>query len=787
MFWKLGLLQSKFRTMKLVSCFTGLLLCILGSTPNLSGGQVLDPEKLKEIDSAIESAIAEGAAPGGVFYMEHSGASYFKAYGLKSKVPTETLMTRDTIFDMASLTKVVATTSSVMKLIELGRLELDSPVAYYLSDFTGGGKEKVTIRHLMTHTSGLKPILPRTPFWTGQDAAYRLCVEQELTAEPGTSYRYSDINFILLGELIERVSGEPFEDFVQEQIFQPLGMRDTGFLPPAEKIDRIAPTEYWRGRMLHGEVHDPSANQMEGVAGHAGLFSTALDLARFARMLLNEGELNGVRVFQPETVRLMTRTAAPAASGVNRGLGWDIDSAYSSLRGPHFPVGSFGHTGWTGGCLWVDPFSKTFYIFLSSRVHPDGQGNVVPLRKVLGKLAAEAVIGVDWEELQAVAAKGAEKTWSQPHVLNGIDTLVKSGFAPLKGMKVGLITNHTGKTWSGQSAIDLFHESEAVDLVALFSPEHGIRGELDSKVSDGQDEKTGLPIYSLYGETRIPKPEQLAGLDALVFDIQDIGCRFYTYISTMGNCMQAASQNDLKFFVLDRVNPISGDRVAGPLLEGETDFVGYHPIPIRHGMTVGELARLMLAEKGWELDLQVVPVEGWSRSLWLDETGLPWVNPSPNMRNLTQATLYPGIGILETTNLSVGRGTDTPFEIIGAPYIDGIALANELNGYHFPGIRFLPTRFTPDSSKFKNESCGGIQILLTDRDICPVIEVGVTIGMILNRDYPEDFGIDKFNRLLKKPSVIEGAKAGKDGIELRSIWTTEVESFLERREPFLIY
>lgn len=767
-------------------CLSGL---VVGAFPAFLSGQILDPVKLGEIDQAIEAAIEEDAAPGGVFYMEHGGASYFKAYGLKSEVPEEIAMTRDTIFDMASLTKVVATTSCVMKLIEQGKVELDQPVSYYLADFTGGNKEKITIRHLMTHSSGLKPILPRTPFWTGQDAAYRLCVEQELAAEPGTNYRYSDVNFILLGELIERMSGMPFEDFVQQEIFEPLGMRDTGFLPPAEKIDRIAPTEYWRGRMLHGEVHDPSANQMEGVAGHAGLFSTALDLARFARMLLNEGELEGVRVFQPETVRLMTRSAAPKEADVNRGLGWDINSAYSSLRGPLFPVGSFGHTGWTGGCLWVDPYSQTFWIFLSTRVHPDGKGNVVPLRKVLGKLAAEAVVGADWTALQALANEEAEVAvdWAKPQVLNGIDTLVNSGFAPLKGMKVGLITNHTGKTWLGESAIDLFHQSEDVDLVTLFSPEHGIRGDLDEKVGDGKDEKTGLPIYSLYGETRIPSPEQLKGLNVLVFDIQDIGCRFYTFISTMGNCMQAASEAGIPFFVLDRINPIRGDRVEGPLLEGETDFVGYHPIPIRHGMTVGELARMIKAENGWDLDLQIVPVQGWKRSMWLDETGLPWINPSPNMRNLTQATLYPGIGILETTKVSVGRGTDTPFEILGAPYINGMALANELNAYHFPGIRFVPTKFTPDASVFKDQACGGIQIILTDRNTCPTIEVGVTIARILQRDYADQFGVDRFNRLLKKPSIVDGVKAGKDGRYLRLIWAPEEAAFVERRAEFLIY
>lgn len=375
-----------------------------------------------------------------------------------------------------------------------------------------------------------------------------------------------------------------------------------------------------------------------------------------------------------------------------------------------------------------------------------------------------------------------------PAVLNGIDALAERDFKELQNLRVGLITNHTGTDRRRNAAIDLLHASPHVKLKALFSPEHGIRGKLDqSRIDDGVDEKTGLPIYSLYGKTRKPLPEHLKRLDALVFDIQDIGCRFYTYISTMGNAMEAASENKLKFFVLDRVNPIGGATLDGPVMTGKTDFVGYHPIPVRHGMTVGELARMFNAEKKIQVDLTVIPAVGWKRAMWFDETGLPWTNPSPNMRSLAQAALYPGVGLVETTNLSVGRGTDTPFEVVGAPWIDDLQLAAELNRAGLRGVRFVPVRFTPDASKFKGQECRGVNIFLTDRDLCPVVDIGVTLALVLRKLYPADFEIDRFARLLKHDATLAAVKRGESLGSIKAMWSPDLAQFDRRRRAFLLY
>lgn len=373
-------------------------------------------------------------------------------------------------------------------------------------------------------------------------------------------------------------------------------------------------------------------------------------------------------------------------------------------------------------------------------------------------------------------------------VLNGIDVLKKNGFAPLNGLRVGLITNHTGIDRDRRATIDLLRAAPEVKLRALFSPEHGIRGALDdNKISDGVDQKTGLPVYSLYvGERRKPAPEQLRDLDALVFDIQDIGCRFYTYISTMGNCLEAAAEAKLKFFVLDRVNPINGLTLEGSLPDEPFTFTSYHSIPLRHGMTVGELARLFNAERGWKADLTVIPLENWSRAMWFDACQQPWINPSPNMRNLTEAILYPGVGLLETA-LSVGRGTDTPFEVIGAPYIDDVKLAHELNAADVPGIRFVPIRFTPKASVFKDQECRGVYLMLLDRERCPVVDVGLQVAVTLQQLYPKDFALAKLQTLLKDKDVVDGIRSGKTVQELKQPWDAELEAFRKRREAFLLY
>jgi uncharacterized protein YbbC (DUF1343 family)/CubicO group peptidase (beta-lactamase class C family) len=760
------------------------------ANPEVAG---LHPAKLSEIDAAIAAAIADQRCPGAVLWFEHRNTVYHRAYGQRATDPTGEPMTGDTVFDAASLTKVVATTPAILLLIERGSLDLDDPVSACLPEFTGAGREQVRIRHLLTHTSGLRPGISAKPDWLGYDRAIQLACAEIPTASPGTVFRYSDVNFILLGEIVRRVGGQTLDRFVREHFYLPLKMADTGFLPPASQMPRIAPTTREGDSVVRGMVHDPTARRMGGVAGHAGLFTTAVDLARFSRMLLNQGELDGVRVLKPSTVRLMVsvQTADPVPD--RRGLGWDIDSGYAGPRGAHFPVGSYGHTGWTGTSLWIDPFSRTFVILLSNRNHPSEEGSVVALRRVVGTLAAEAVADFNFLFVPgALARRPAEEPGMAPpsvatvRVLNGVDVLRRDGFAPLRGLRVGLITNHTGHDRDRQPLIDLLWAEPDVQLKVLFSPEHGIRGQLDEGVGDSSDARTGLPVYSLYGQRRKPSSDQLADLDALVFDIQDIGCRFYTYISTLGLCLEAAAEQHLKFFVLDRVNPINGTAVEGPVHSGESSFTAFHALPVRHGMTVGELARMFNAERGWQADLTVVPLENWRRNLWFDQTLQPWTNPSPNMRNLNAATLYPGVGLLESA-LSVGRGTDTPFEVIGAPYIDDRVWAEALNRAGLSGVRFVPTRFTPNASVFQGQTCGGVQLIVTDRDRLKAVELGIALAVTLQRLYPGQFALDKVQTLLRHAPTIEAIRSGQSVGEITRLWLAELESFNRRRQAFLLY
>ena len=756
----------------------------------------LRPDKLAEMDAAINEAIANKNCPGGVLLMQHGGNSWYKAFGQRAVLPEAEMMTEDTIFDAASLTKVVACTPAVMLLVERGQLGLDDQVAKYIPEFTGGGKEHVTVRQLLTHTSGLRPDIGLKPDWQGYAEAIRLGCAEKLSAAPGEKVVYSDTGMYLLGEIVRRVSGRPLDEFVQSEIYGPLGMKDTGFNPPPEKRARIAPTEVENGVPVRGVVHDPRARRMGGVAGHAGLFVTASDLARYAQMMLNLGELDGVRIFKPETVELMTSVQTPPNVTARRGLGWDIDSGYSGPRGKVFPLGSYGHTGWTGTSLWIDPFSKTFLIFLSNRNHPTEKGNVGTLRARLGTLAAEAVADFNFADVPgALPPRAGGETnpaitrstgSSAEPALNGIDVLVKNNFAPLKGKRIGLITNHTGEDRGRNPTIDLLNSAPDVKLVALFSPEHGIRGAVDEKVGDSKDEKTGLPVFSLYGETRKPKAEQLKDLDALVYDIQDIGCRFYTYPSTMGLAIEAAAENGKEIFILDRVNPITGTMIDGPVLAAPPTFVGFYKVPLRHGMTVGELAKMYNADKKLNANLTVIEVANWRRDQWFDETGLPWTNPSPNMRNLTEAILYPGVGLLESA-LSVGRGTDTPFEVIGAPYIEDVKLAAELNGANLPGVRFVPIRFTPTTSVHKGKPCGGVYILLTDRNACNVVDIGLAIAKTLYRWHPKDFDVDKLKHLLLDPATLAAIKADKSLAEITALWKADRVEFENRRKNFLLY
>jgi len=518
-------------------------------------------------------------------------------------------------------------------------------------------------------------------------------------------------------------------------------------------------------------------------------------------MILNGGQYHGARILSPVTIAEMTRPRLVSDSGSARGLGWDMNTSYSTNRGDIFPLGSFGHTGFTGTSIWIDPASEMFVVFLSNRVPPDGKGDVGPLRGRVASIVAASVIddavvskartesaNYYAELLKVLEAFSNRSVVTNAMVLNGIDVLKRDNFKQLAGMKIGLVTNHTGRDREGRPTIDVLNKAAGVKLVSLFSPEHGIRGLADEKVSDSKDETTGLPVYSLYGESRRPKPEQLQGLDALVFDLQDIGCRFYTYISTLGNVLEEAAKVKLPVFVLDRPNPIGGNEIGGPTADPDKlSFVVYHTIPVRHGLTIGELAQLFNKQRGFNADLRVIKMDGWRRSMWFDETNLTWVNPSPNMRSLTQATLYPGIGLLETTNVSVGRGTDTPFEVVGAPWIQGDKLADELNRRGIAGARFVPVRFTPKSSVFKDEECGGVNIIITDRNAFQPLLAGVEFATALRKLYPNEWKIDSYLRLLANADTLARIKRGDPTREIVNSWTASLDQFRRARAEFLLY
>jgi uncharacterized protein YbbC (DUF1343 family)/CubicO group peptidase (beta-lactamase class C family) len=733
----------------------------------------LDPERLAGIDAAVGKAIEDKRAPGVVVLVLREGkVALRKAYGSRQVEPAREPMTADTVFDLASLTKPIATATAVMLLIEEGKLRLEDRVASHLPAFGKHGKDKITVEQLLLHTSGLIADNAVADYTDGKIKAIENICDLKLKSEPGTRFTYSDVGFIVLGELVERLSGLPLDAFCQKRIFGPLGMKETTFRPGEALAARAAPTERVKGRWLRGVVHDPRARAMGGVAGHAGLFSTADDLAVYAQMLLSGGTHAGKRFLAPATVKLFT-TPRDVPRG-RRTPGWDARTSYSAPRGPYFA--GFGHTGFTGTSIWIDPDSRTAVIILSNRVHPDGKGNVTPLRRQVATIVAESIVRAPFPPGRL------------PPVQPGIEVLKREGFKRLAGRRVGLVTNHTGVDADGASTIDLLHKAPGVKLVALFSPEHGIRGIVDAAVPDSKDEKTGLPVYSLYGKTRRPTAEQLAGIDTLVYDIQDIGCRFYTYITTLGYVLETAAKHKLKVVVLDRPNPIGGEAVEGPVLDKKSEsFVAYHPLPVRHGLTVGELALLFNSERKIGAELEVVKVEGWKRGDLFDRTGLVWRNPSPNMRSLTAALLYPGVGLLETTNLSVGRGTDRPFEQIGAPWMDGRRLASELNAAGLPGVRFVPTRFTPAGSVHAKKDCGGVQIYVSDWARFESLPAGFAIAAALRRLHPREWQTKRYNVLLGNAVVLSALEKGEPTRALLRLAEPGLKEFLEVRRKYLLY
>lgn len=746
------------------------------------------------IEEVVREAIAAGKCPGAVVLVGKPGAVWCQAFGQRAVKPTAEPMNEDTVFDLASLTKVVCTAPCIMQLVEQGRLRLNDPLSRFIA-LEDPQARLVTIQDLLVHLSGFRGGLDRTRPWQGLAGAEAEIARERLQHPPGTHFEYSDINYIALGLVVQKVTGQRLDEYARDHLFGPLGMQNTRFGPVTVNV---APTQERGGEILRGTVHDHVSGRMGGVSGHAGVFSTAQDLAIFCQAILEGGK----GVLAPATVARMARPVVVSEAGWTRGLGWDIDTSFSSNRGELFPKGSFGHTGWTGTSLWIDPVSQAYVVFLSNRVHPDGTGDVTPLRARVATLAA-ASLKVDaalWR--QAEQGYAAQVTAALPEflarvrqaapapagaaslrTLNGIDILAEDGYRQVKGLRLGLVTNQTGRSRQGQLTADLLRKN--AQLVRIYSPEHGFLGVKDEAIADSVYE--GIPVVSLYGERK--RPSDLQGLDALVFDIQDCGARFYTYSATLRFVMEEAARARLPVIVLDRPNPIDGVDVEGPVADPSPrePFTCPHTLPVRHGMTMGELARMFNEERGIGCDLRVVQMDPWTRGLWFDQTQQTWVNPSPNLRSLPAAALYPGVGLLEATNLSVGRGTDCPFEMLGAPWLDGPRLAAMVNAAAPPGVRLMPVRFTPTSSKFAGQECGGVQLMITDRARLRPVRLGLELACALLRLHPQEWETAALGRLFDSEDTVRRILAGETPGQIEESWQKGLADFKARRAKFLIY
>ena len=1005
-------------------------------TTQVGGGSPTSDKKLSDmghpgsygfsaVSSDVEKAIGEKKLPGAVVLVGHGGKVVFEqAYGVRKYAgepgvdgkpsPAEP-MTVDTIFDMASLTKCLVTATAVMQLVEQGKVDVDAPVVRYLPEFGVNGKEKVTVRELLTHYSGLPPDVDLKDAWglkkPDKAEGIRRAMESKLVSVPGTHFEYSDINFITLGAIVEKVSGEALDVYAQRHIFEPLRMTHSSYHPfektcgPAEKIGAavysgpkpvgkilvacprdtwsayaldplVAPTQHddqgtketnpdfdW---LLRGTVHDPTTRRMGGVAGHAGLFSTAEDVSKFAQALLDKLLYDkGPFPLKQTTLRLMTVPEEPstaeggatvfaqdgtATKGVAlRGFGWDINSAFSRPRGSVFPtvvetsgVGSadpthgedaavngapsavrpsFGHTGFTGTSLWIDPESDTYVILLANSVHPRGAAPISPLRGQVATDVAKALgVGLDPTRRDEAATNGAPGVMGNPtsdekpsdmghprKVAVGIDVLEGDGFAELKELaakhggklRVGLLTNQTGVDAEGRRTIDVLkgagggiEGTRGIELVRLFSPEHGLFGAKDTtEIGQEVDAATGLKVVSLYGakpEDRRPKAEDLKDLDAVVVDLQDAGVRFYTYETVVGyfveaSACEAARGHRLEVVVLDRPALIGGVAVQGPVSDTAASYINYMPEPVRNGMTLGELAEYDAGERaaacgvgksgpqglkpssnsggsgtaeavplsntgtgaeapssadggsrlkpkaealGYQTAanpdagpstalrsaqddegtglVTVVKMQGWRRGEFFDETGVKWVNPSPNLRTMEGAVLYPGLGMLDATNVSVGRGTDTPFEVFGAgvpavgkdgavhpAWFDGKKVAAYLTARKIPGVEFVATRFavaeTAEKYPYHGQTIEGVRMKVTDRKALDSPEMGVEILSALEHLYPKEFQLQKAAGLVANTETMEGLEKGVDPRVIAEGWKAGLGEFEAKRERWLLY
>ncbi len=795
-----GLLASVFSRKPLRTRAVALLaVCMV-----YAAGASAQTYNFSEVDTVIQQGLADKLMPGAVLVIGSGGHPvYRKAYGNRAEDPAIEPMTQDTVFDMASLSKCMSTSVAIMQLYEQGKLHFDDPVVNYLPEFAAAGKSNITVRQLLTHYSGLAPDVSLADAWSGKAEGIRRAMESVPAGPPGVKFVYSDINFITLGAIVEKLSSEPLNVYAEKNIFAPLGMAHTRYLPPVAWKAMIAPTAHnddkpmADDRMLRGEVHDPTTRRMGGVAGHAGVFSDAQDVSIFAQALLDKlAGRPSVFPLKQTTLELMCRPEQPVQAKALRGFGWDIDSPYSRPRGEVYPVGSFGHTGFTGTSLWMDPRSDSYVILLANAVHPRGRPPITTLR---GKVATAAA-----------RALGLTKPPVGMTTVTGIDVLEETNFRALLALpakdashiRLGLLTNQTGLDSKGRRTIDVLAErhgkgSPSIDLATLFSPEHGILG-VEDKTGIGNtiDAATKLPVISLYGskpEDRRPKLEDLQKLDAVLIDLQDAGARFYTYETVVGYFLEAAAKTGTPVIILDRPALTSGVQVAGPVSDpGTESYIDFMQEPMTLGLTLGELAGFFNGERHLGARLTVVPMRNWQRGLWFDQTGVPWVNPSPNLRNVNAGALYPGIAFAEYTNLSIGRGTDAPLEQIGAAWITSDAeaqmLADTLSARKLVGVAYAPASFTPAKPyPYAGQTIHGVRMTVTDRERLDAPAMGAELLAAVHAQYPQQFQFDRATKLILNAATMQALVGMKDPHEIAAMWEAGLAGFRARREKYLLY
>jgi uncharacterized protein YbbC (DUF1343 family)/CubicO group peptidase (beta-lactamase class C family) len=774
-------------------------LWVAGGGAEAAGQVGLRGPDLSAIEPVVRAEIAAGSIPGAVVLVGIGDRIlYRQAFGERGPADPSP-MTVDTVFDLASLTKVVVTTTAVLQLAEHHRLELDAPTARYWPAFAANGKQDITIRELLAHTSGLPAGVD-----PGRGDLWQKIERLKPLTPAGRDVRYSDVNFLVLGKVIEKVSGESLATYTERHLRPALGWRDSGYLAADAEMGRAAQPELVRRTAPSrteqdlakeaapdrpsSRVHDPLARLAGGVAGHAGLFGTADDLARFAREIL----AGGGNLLGRASVDLLFSLQTPPGTAP-RSLGWRLEPPLASNRAALPAVGAISHLGYTGTGLWLDRSRGAYVIVLSNRTAlRDGDAGPLRARVVaavgdaLGPVAARELADRFPEARDRIAPFVAKEV-ARP-VRTGIDVLEDEQFQSLRGKRVGLLTHRSGVDSLGRRTADVLRAAPGVTLVALFSPEHGLDSLQEGLVRTGTDALTGVPVHSLYGGSKRPAPELLRGLDAVVVDLQDAGTRFYTYATTLAYLMEAAGAEGIPLYVLDRPNPLTAAAVQGPMLDmGQRSFTGYWPLPTRHGMTLGELAQLFGGEAGIDAELHVIAMRNARRGDWYDGTGLPWLAPSPNLTSVAAATLYPGVGMIEGAPVSVGRGTTTPFQLVGAPWIDAGRLADAMNALRLPGVRFAPTAFTPASATHAGKRCRGVRVEVTDRDALNSPALGVALAHTLYRLYPKEFQVDRILGNLGSATLLDGIKAGEPLQSLLSGVEREAEAFGRTRARYLLY